>query len=75
MGKELKAILLIDNCPAHPFTIESTNDQIKIKFLPKNTTSILQPQDQGIIASKVKKRFKSELFKKYLQFYAMNPHE
>lgn len=46
---EVKAILLVDNTPAHPTDLESADGSIKCKFLPPNTTSILQPMDQGII--------------------------
>ena len=38
-------ILLLDNCPGHP-DIQLFN--IKLKFLPKNTTSHLQLIDKGI---------------------------
>ena len=40
-------ILLLDNCPSHP-DIKLSN--IKLVFLPKNTTSELQPLDTGVIA-------------------------
>ena len=47
-SKEKRNILLIiDNCPAHPRHLSFSN--ITIKFLPPNTTSKLQPCDQGII--------------------------
>ena len=47
MKKEKRQILMfIDKCPAHHF-VEFSN--IKMKFLPENTTSILQPMDQGVI--------------------------
>ena len=39
-------LLLMDNCPSLP-DIQLSN--VKIAFLPKNTTSKLQPQDGGII--------------------------
>jgi hypothetical protein len=39
-----KILLLADNCPAHP-VLE------KLVFLPANTTSMLQPMDQGVIRS------------------------
>ncbi|GFS65725.1 tigger transposable element-derived protein 4 [Trichonephila clavipes] len=42
-----KVILFVDNCPAHPKDIPTTN--IKIVFLPPTATSKLQPLDQGII--------------------------
>ena len=40
--------LVIGNCPAHP-NIQSTLKATKLIFLPPNTTSKLQPCDQGII--------------------------
>lgn len=48
---EAKGLLLLDNCPAHPPAESLTSDDGKIKalFLPKNTTSLIQPLDQGII--------------------------
>ncbi|XP_017050529.2 tigger transposable element-derived protein 4-like [Drosophila ficusphila] len=42
-----KILLLVDNCPAHPTISDLTN--ITLVFLPPNTTSVLQPMDQGII--------------------------
>ncbi|XP_065365512.1 tigger transposable element-derived protein 1-like [Calliphora vicina] len=45
---EFKILLLVDNAPGHPH-LEHPN--IRIEFLPPNTTSILQPQDQGIIST------------------------
>ena len=46
-----KALLLLDNAPAHCKNMISNDGQIKTKFLPSNITSILQPMDQSIIAS------------------------
>lgn len=43
-GREI--ILLVDNASSHKYTPLSN---IKIHFLPKNTTGILQPMDAGII--------------------------
>ena len=50
---EEKAVLLLDNCPAHPPASElvSKNGKIHVYYLPKNTTSKIQPCDQGIIAN------------------------
>ncbi|KAI6648380.1 Tigger transposable element-derived protein 4-like isoform X4 [Oopsacas minuta] len=39
--------LLADNCSAHPKSVSLTN--ICLKFLPANTTSIMQPMDMGVI--------------------------
>lgn len=51
--KEIKALLLLDNAPAHPSVeiLTSSCGKIECMFLPANTTSILQPMDQGIIVS------------------------
>lgn len=60
-----KALLLIDNCPAHPKHLESADGNIVVKFLPKNCTPLIQPMDQNVIAkikTGYKKRFLSKLF-------------
>lgn len=45
--RKRKILLFIDNCPAHPSDLSFSN--VKVQFLPANTTSHLQPLDQGII--------------------------
>lgn len=52
-----KVLLLVDNCPAHP---NVANLSIKLVFLPPNTTSVLQPMDQGVIRS-LKSKFRTSL--------------
>ena len=47
-----KVALIIDNCPAHP-VIENLKS-ITLYFLPPNTTSALQPMDQGNLVIEVK---------------------
>jgi hypothetical protein len=44
-----KILLLVDNCLAHAELDNLQN--IKLVFLPVNTTSVLQPMDQGVIRS------------------------
>ena len=44
-----KIALLIHNCPAHPSVSDLTN--VQLVFLPPNTTSVLQPMDQGVTRS------------------------
>lgn len=44
-----KILLLVDNCPAHPDVKDM--DCIKLVFMPPNTSSKLQPMDQGVIHS------------------------
>ena len=40
---------MLDNAPGHPTDLDELNDNMKVVFLPKNTTSLLQPMDQGAI--------------------------
>lgn len=47
--KGKKIVLLLDNCTAHPH-IQGLK-AIRLVFLPANTTSVLQPMDQGVIRS------------------------
>ncbi|XP_023240159.1 tigger transposable element-derived protein 1-like [Centruroides sculpturatus] len=55
----------MDNAPAHPPNLEdnldSEHDFIKVKFLPPNTTPLLQPMDQQVI-SNFKKLYTKALF-------------
>lgn len=44
-----KAILLLDNCKAHPTTDELVSGNIFATLLPPNVTSLIQPMDQGVI--------------------------
>ncbi|XP_045541632.1 tigger transposable element-derived protein 4-like [Papilio machaon] len=61
--KKKKILLLVDNCPAHP---NVTNlKSITLAFLPPNTTSVLQPMDQGIIRS-LKTNFRKNLVLKMI---------
>ena len=62
--QQRKVILFLDNAPAHP---PATDDLANVKciFLPANTTSVLQPLDQGIIAM-VKGRYRKRLLQRAL---------
>ena len=62
--QEKRSILLfLDNCPAHPIIDGLTN--IKVAFLPPNSTSKLQPMDQGIIRS-LKAHYRKKLLSKLI---------
>jgi DDE superfamily endonuclease len=62
---ELEVILLIDNFSAHTAAIELAPPppNVRLGFLPKNSTSKYQPMDQGIIQN-----FKNSYRKQWLQF-------
>lgn len=57
-----KAVLLIDNAPSHPIAsvLKSSDGQIFAKFLPPNVTALLQPMDQGVIAT-MKRTYRTKL--------------
>ena len=44
-----KILLFLDNAPCHPQFLKGMFSNIRIEFLPKNTTSRTQPLDAGII--------------------------
>uniref|UniRef100_A0A3P9M3J7 HTH CENPB-type domain-containing protein n=1 Tax=Oryzias latipes TaxID=8090 RepID=A0A3P9M3J7_ORYLA len=46
-GLDFKVLLLIDN--AGGFADDLSHDGVQIEFLPPNTSSLIQPMDQGII--------------------------
>ncbi|XP_004212003.1 tigger transposable element-derived protein 4-like [Hydra vulgaris] len=47
--QDRKVALQVDNCSAYPHIEELS--YINMIFLPSNTTSVLQPMDQGVIQS------------------------
>jgi len=61
--KKKKILLLVDNCPAHPSISDLRS--ITLIFLPPNTTSVLQPMDQGIIRA-LKSNFRKNLVLKII---------
>ena len=64
VSEEKKVVLVIDSCPAHP-QIENLKS-IKLFFLPLNTTSKVQPMDQGEICL-LKTQYRKNLVSKIIQ--------
>ena len=56
-------LMIVFNCPAHPNVSGLKN--IKVAFLLPNTTSQLQPMDQGVIRS-LKAHYRSKLLNKMI---------
>lgn len=65
LGLDTKAVLVLDNCSAHPDPDDLVSDDGKIvaKFLPPNVTSLIQPMDQGVLEA-LKRRYKKKLLRK-----------
>ena len=55
----VKAILLLDNAPSHPSTdvLQSSDKSVTAMYLPANTTSLIQPMDQGVLET-IKRHYK-----------------
>ncbi|XP_070582413.1 homocysteine-responsive endoplasmic reticulum-resident ubiquitin-like domain member 2 protein isoform X3 [Erythrolamprus reginae] len=47
-GLDFKVLLLMDNAGGHD-DLAHEHDVVEVEFLPPNTTSLIQPMDQGII--------------------------
>uniref|UniRef100_K7FVN0 HTH CENPB-type domain-containing protein n=1 Tax=Pelodiscus sinensis TaxID=13735 RepID=K7FVN0_PELSI len=47
----LEILLILDNAPDHPQHLNDLHPNVKVVFLPPNTTTILQPLDQGATAA------------------------
>nr|XP_034194985.1 jerky protein homolog-like [Osmia lignaria] len=63
-----KVILFVDNCEAHKLPAENLKDEkFEIIFLPPNTTSLIQPMDQGVI-EKTKRAFRHKLLQRVLTY-------
>jgi hypothetical protein len=58
-----KALLIVDNCRAHPPSLASNYKNIDLKFFPPNITSRAQPMDMGIIHS-LKSHYKNAMSKR-----------
>ena len=59
-----KIVLLVDDCPAHPSIDNLVSTELI--FLPPNTTSKLQPMDQGVIRS-LKAHYKTMTIKRLIE--------
>ena len=61
-----KVLMMVDNCPAHPDV--PNLKAITLTFLPPNTTSKLQPMDQGVIRS-LKAYYRKDLVRSIIHHF------
>ncbi|XP_064090867.1 tigger transposable element-derived protein 1-like [Macrobrachium nipponense] len=50
-GLEFKVLLVLDNAPGHPTKMSEIYPNVEVVYLPPNSASLLQPMNQGVIAS------------------------
>jgi hypothetical protein len=55
-----RALVVVDNCTAHPHSLVGSYKNFDLKFFPTNITSRAQPRDMGITHS-LKSHYKNEL--------------
>jgi len=55
-----KALLVMDNCSSHKVAMKV--DDISVMYFPANTTSLIQPMDQGVLQN-LKLLYKQDLMK------------
>ena len=59
---------VLDNAKSHPseMLLRSNDGQIVVKYLPPNVTALIQPMDQGVIAT-VKRNYRSSILRKFIE--------
>ena len=50
IDEDMPIQFLVDNCTAHDITLDDLDPDVSVKFLPPNTTSLIQPMDQAVLA-------------------------
>ena len=69
---KLQIQLLLDNCSTHQKDLDFMDPDIAIKFLPANTTSVIQPMDQAVLCS-VKARAKKSFYLRLFEYVEQRP--
>jgi len=67
LGVEPKAVLVLDNCSAHPDEEDliSKDGKVIVKYLPANVTALIQPMDQGVLET-LKRRYKRKILEELI---------
>ena len=63
--KNRKDLPFVDNAPSHSKNLQGNLKNIKLVFLPKNSTSQLQPCDTGVIRN-VEVKYRKQLLKRVI---------
>ncbi|XP_020755399.2 tigger transposable element-derived protein 1-like [Odocoileus virginianus] len=60
-GLPHRALLLLKSAPCHPVHLGGLSAHVRVEFLPKNTSTLIQPMNQGVITT-----FKSQYLRRTL---------
>jgi hypothetical protein len=64
-SKSRKILMFVDHCPAYPKDVRNFKN-VQVEFFHANTTSVLQPMDQGIMKA-LKQKFRRSFVLRLLQ--------
>ena len=62
---DFKILLLLDNASSHKIDFESLCPNVRVLFMPPNTSSLMQPMDQNVIAN-LKAHYLRRTFRKLI---------
>lgn len=65
LDPKCKILLILDNCSAHPKADLLVKDNVFVIYLPPNCTSLIQPQNNGIVRS-MKCKYRSLLMRRLM---------
>ena len=69
-----KIILTLDNASSHPTDLGVSESQVEVRYLPANTTPLIQPMDQGAIYT-LKYHFQYLQYERCLQYVMDHPNQ
>ncbi|XP_057575700.1 tigger transposable element-derived protein 1-like [Hippopotamus amphibius kiboko] len=50
-GLPYKALLVLDRAPGRPGNLDDLSDHVRVEYLPKDTTTLIQPMTQDVVAT------------------------
>ncbi|XP_049558737.1 tigger transposable element-derived protein 1-like [Orcinus orca] len=50
-GLPYKALLVLDSTPGRPGNLDDLSDHVRVEYLPKDTTALIQPMTQDVVAT------------------------
>ena len=66
-GKDVDVILTLDNAGCHPPDLDTILNHVEVRYMPPNTTPLIQPMDQGVIYS-FKRAFMERYYSKMIDY-------